>query len=466
MFDYRLDYQANNKNRITYTGSYGRTNQQAEASLRGNVKPQRIVKDTNAHQLIRWDSTIDRNQSFVLKYFYNLLDEQDDYDTQTIDIPPLDPFSVPIYASFKSQRHNIEFTHFINPNTSTELVWGISGQHDKIDSRNYFSTSGGEKRTTWRLFGNAIFDLDQSNTIDVGILLEKSNNTDTDVSPRIAFIHKFNKQHSLRLGISKAIRTPFMFEQNGNVTHSQDVTIGGTPAGTLTDVVYYPLNNLVTEKITSYEISYYGKILENKLLINARLFQDRLQDLIDAPEDPDPTGNDNVNGEAFIFDNLHATTVHGIEAEMDYKINSSSRLVASGAILNIFSDDNPVTGKSIEYEESSPDYMLSILGMHSFNDKYSGSAGFYYIGDMAWMDANSNQDYLGNDVPNRNTGDYQILDLRLVRNFKVGDEKGSIAIVLKNLLDDYSDYDAVQNSPTPVVIQNTIAFIELKLKLH
>ncbi len=52
LIDYRLDYQVNTKNQITYSGSFGRTNQQAEASLRDNIKPERVVKDTNAHQLL------------------------------------------------------------------------------------------------------------------------------------------------------------------------------------------------------------------------------------------------------------------------------------------------------------------------------------------------------------------------------------------------------------------------------
>ena len=136
------------------------------------------------------------------------------------------------------------------------------------------------------------------------------------------------------------------------------------------------------------------------------------------------------------------------------------RLFVSGALLDISSDDDPYEGKSREYEESAPDKSLSILTMHDFNEKYSGSVGFYYVGDMSWMDANPN-------IPGiRNTGVYRILDMRLVRNFKFGDERLSTAIVLKNLLDDYSDYDAIQNTPEPVVVQNLVAYIELKLKIQ
>ena len=78
MIDYRMDYQLNTKNQFTYQGGYGRTEQNAEASLRGSIKPERTVDDTNAYQFLRWDRTINSSQSFVVKYFLNYLDEQDD----------------------------------------------------------------------------------------------------------------------------------------------------------------------------------------------------------------------------------------------------------------------------------------------------------------------------------------------------------------------------------------------------
>ena len=97
-------------------------------------KPQREIQDTNAHQLLRWDSTINKEQSFIVKYFFNYLKEEDAYDTLEIDpstfdtddpqlealLQILDPFQLSdIDDSYKSQRHNLEFTHFIDPVKAT-----------------------------------------------------------------------------------------------------------------------------------------------------------------------------------------------------------------------------------------------------------------------------------------------------------------------------------------------------------
>jgi iron complex outermembrane receptor protein len=474
LFDYRLDYQANTKNLITYQGSYGRTIQQAEAGKREPINPKRDIKDTNFHQYLRWNSVASSAQSFVVKYFFNFLDEQDDFNSRTIDIDEpvdLDPFTFPVMQSYTSQRHNLEFTHFIHPKDSIDLIWGISAQRDRIDSDHYFRTTGRVKRNTYRLFGNGVFDINRRNTIDVGVLIEKSDGTESDISPRLAYLHHFNEQHTVRVGVSQAIRTPFLFEQDADIAYTGTATIEGVIPVDLHEQLYFPLNDLKTEKITSIELGYYGKYLNNRMLISTRVFQDMLDDLIDAPEVPDPTGLDNVNGVAFVFDNLHATTVRGLEAEMDYRIDRTFRVVASGAILNISSDDPVRVGKSREYEESAPDHSFSLLTIKDFNEKYSGSLGFYYVGDMAWMDANHNNTCEGGGAPYggcgfRNTQGYKKLDLRLVRNFKLGEEDASLALNLQNVLEDYSDYDKFPSSQAPAVEQNLTAYIQLRLQMH
>ncbi len=471
LFDYRLDYQANTRNQITYQGSFGRTIQQAEAGKREPVKPKRDIEDTNAHQYLRWNSTINSDQSFVVKYFFNYLNEQDDFMSRTIDIFPLDPFTFPVMQSYTSQRHNLEFTHFIRPHDAVDLTWGISAQHDRVNSDHYFRTSGRVKRNTYRLFGSAVTDIDVKNTIDVGILIENSDGTDADISPRIAYLHHFNDRHTARIGASRAVRTPFLFEQDANVAYTGTATFNGTEPVPLYDQLYFPLNNLQTEKITNVEIGYYGRFLDSRLLLNTRIFQDKLEDLIDAPEIADPTGLDNVNEQAFVFDNLYATTVQGFDIELDYRVDRTFRIVASGSILRIKSDNTVRTGKSREYEESAPDHSLSLLTIKDFNEKYSGSAGFYYVGDMAWMDANHNNTCEGGGEPNggcgfRNTQGYRKLDLRLVRNIKLGDERASIAINLQNILEDYNDYDKFPSSLAPAVEQNLIAFIQFLLHIQ
>lgn len=468
-FDYRLDYQVNSKNQLTYTAGYGKTNQHTEVTTRTLTQPKlprRIVKDTTSHQLIRWDSTINAEQSFVLKYFYNHLNEDDKFESIPIDlalegVPGFDPLILQIDKSNTSQRHNVEFTHFINPDNSLDLAWGLSIQNDSVESIYYLDPDHKASRDTYRIFGNMTKRLNRHNSIDLGILLEKSDGTETDTSPRIAYLYHFNNDHTIRVGASQAVRTPFMHEQSGQTFFNAELTIGDTGTGFFLDDYFVADEiNLKTEKITSIELGYHGKFMQEKLSVNTRIFQDKLDDLIFA-EQTTTTATPDFNGTAFIYNNAHETTVSGLEIEIDYNPGSATRLFVSGALLDITSDDNPKTGTSSSFEESAPDQSYSLLAMHDFNDNYSGSLGFYYVSDLSFTDVNNS-----NPLNNRNTGGYQKLDLRVAHNIKLGSEQIKAAIIFQNLLDDYSDYDAISNSPEAVVTQNQVVFLEIKVSFR
>ena len=467
VIDYRIDYQLDQKNQITYQGSYGDTRQNTEATLRPTAipkLPRRVIDDISAHQFIRWDSTIDSKQSFVVKYYYNYLQQKDASQASPIDLSTLnpalagtDPLVLSIDQSYVSTRNNLDFTHFINPDDDTQLSWGASIQNDHIDSAYYLFPSGHKDRNTYRLFGNGVFDIDDNHIIDLGLLVESSEGAETNLSPRFAYLYRFNNRHTLRAGISKAVRTPFIIEQFGQIFISEDITVGGIPTGSTIDNYFLvPENRLRSEKITSIEIGYRGKFLQNDLAVGVRLFQDKLKDLVDAPTSP-TTATPDFNGTAFIFDNLNSSMVRGIETEFDYSADSSTRLYTSISLLKIFTQG----AQTAQLEESAPDLSISVLASHEFNEKYTGSTGIYYVGDFAWTDV-SNFNVQGD----RNTGGYTKLDLRLVRNFHVGSDRLTAAFVVQNALGEYSDYDAIPNTPQPVVVQSLTAFIELKMKFR
>jgi outer membrane receptor protein involved in Fe transport len=205
--------------------------------------------------------------------------------------------------------------------------------------------------------------------------------------------------------------------------------------------------NLHNEKIISREIAYIGEFIDSTLLFNARLFHDNVSDYIDTIKEPDtPPADPSIilyDTDVQVFENPINTSTSGLELEMDYRIDSSLRLLASGAYLDLSSNSEAMS-------LSAPEYSYSFMAMKRFNEKYSGSLAYFFVEDFKWTDS-------------RGTGNYEILDMRLSRNFRYNQTHGSLSLVLKNLLDDYSDYNAnPRNSTSPVVIQNTVAYIELR----
>lgn len=447
--DYRLDYQLDNKNTLSYQGGYGLNEQQADRNHEDVIPIERTVDNSRFFQFIKWENAISTEHTLQLQYYYNLSNKNDVYATELLNFPPVDPFALDINADIKTERHNLELTDIIYTAKDIKLVWGLGAQLDLVHSQLYLGTDDTLTNEQYRGFANIEWHLSLSNTINLGALVEKNSFSDTELSPRISFIHAFNEQHKIRLGISQAIRSPFIFEELGKQSYSHEISVGGSPIGvTLLENYIRGNTELKNEKIISREIAYFGEFINSTLLFNARLFHDDVSDYIDTLKEvdinPDSSSINLYDTNVLVFRNAINNSTSGLELEMDYRIDSSLRLIASGAVINISSNSKAMT-------LSAPDYSYSLMAMKQFNDKYSGSLAYYFVEDFTWTDSSG-------------TGDYKILDMRLSRNLRFNQAHGSVSLVLKNLLDDYSDYkETPRNSTAPQVIQNTLAYIDLRV---
>lgn len=468
--DYRLDYQLNNKNTLSYQGGYGEKRQQADQSYEGFLPVARTVENTRFFQFIKWENAIDQENTLLLQYYYNLSDKKDRSRSRSIELG-VDPFTLDANFNITSERHNLELTHFITPNESLKVVWGVSAQTDLVRAPLYLG--GDEKLTSKQLrgFANIEWRVNRSNIINLGGLVEKNDYTDTELSPRFAYTRTLSDSHKIRFGISQAIRSPFIYEAKGDLSFSQDLTIDDVDINlkVLNQEIFGGIpgnSNLDNEKIISREIAYFGTFLDAALLFNARLFHDHITDFIDSerenvaalngddnvPNDINDFGIDGALNEVLVFQNPVQSTTNGLELELDYHFDTTLRLIASGAIINISSNKNYIL-------ESAPQHSFSLLASKRFNEKYSGSMGYYYADAFKWTDARPAS--VGRQT---STDNYQILDLRATRHFNSRQTNGSVSLVLKNLLEDYSDYQAApRNNSAPTVIQNTLAYIDLRL---
>lgn len=450
--DYRLDYQIDNHNTLSYQGGYGENHQQANRNFQvpNPLPTERTLENTRFFQFIKLESAVNAENTLQLQYYYNLSNKEDSYRSDPIDLSDLigtsvDIFTLDVNDTVKAERHNLELTHSIYPNDALKLVWGLSAQTDFVRAPQSLGTNAKIKNEQYRIFANIEWQVNQSNVLNLGGLLEKNDFSNSEMSPRISFTHAFNDRHKVRFGVSQAIRSPFIYEDMANLYYTQELTTGSTPIGTVRELVILGNTELKNEKITSREIAYFGSYMNSSLLFNARAFHDDVTNYIDTlKQDVNDTTIDNFDNTVLVFNNSIESTTNGVELELDYHIDPSLRLIASGAIINISSNSEATT-------QSAPQHSYSLLATKIFNEKYNGSLGYYFVEDFNWTDA-------------RGTGDYEILDIRLSRNIQFERTHGSLSLVVKNLLDDYSDYNETpKNITAPQIIQNTVAYVDLRL---
>ena len=453
IIDYRIDYQINNNSQLTYQGGYGITNLEINEnfSLDG-IRPVRDSDTTNMHQFLKLENAIDSKNSFVVQYYYNHQKKIDQSTSKIVQVGGgIDDFYLDLDFGLKSERHNLEFTHFNQTTDNLRLIWGISAQQDISESEFWLTDQGTIRRETYRLFANAEWQISKKNLLNFGALAEENKTIDTEVSPRLALIHKLNNNHSLRFGISQAIRAPFISEEFGNTVFSHDLTSGGIPIGfTLVEQQVIPNDNLDHETILSREIGYFGQFIDNKLLFNARIFYDRLDDLINT--ETVLVSTDTYDGDAKINNNIISTDVTGLEIEFDFRPDASLRFFGNVAYLKIqghnYDIDDTRNLIAEEFENSAPEKTASLLTIKQFSELYSGSIGIYYTDKMLWL-----------DVPNRGPSHYTTMDLRLSKSIRLSGSTSKISLVLKNLLDEYTDYHISPNRG-PLVVNNITSYLE------
>lgn len=455
--DYRIDYQLDNNNQLTYQGGYSKTLIDINENFGTNgLRPVRESDTVNAHQFLKLETVHDAKNSFVIQYYYNLQDKTDQSVSKVIDVGGgVDPFTLDLDLGLKSERHNLELTHFNQTTSNLRIIWGISSQLDIAKSAYLLGENTTIRQKTHRLFANAEWQINQSNILNLGLLIEHNKTTQTDSSPRITLIHKINPRHSVRIGITKATRSPFIAEEYGMTKLSKDITAGGgtVALGTLIESQIIPNSDIDHEEIVSREIGYYGQFLDNKLAFNARLFRNTLDKLVRLFPGI-PVAEDNFDFVAAQNINSNSTTTKGFELEFDFSVDDSLRLTGTTAYLHIGSDDNPRDGQAEVLESSAPYHTASLLAIKQFNEQYSGSMGLYYVDDMSWLDASS-----------RGSNDYYALDLRFSRKLQLGSNTGKISLVLKNLLDEYSNYDPNPDNG-PLIEQNLTGYIELAVQFR
>ena len=492
---YRLDYQINSHNNLMYKGGF------KEATL-GDHEPApdndpfaaHTIENQSAFQQIKWEHQLKDNNSFTLQYYYNmnkslevaslgyydpasfeapdsidfvsifgvdeatlagLLGKPASYQLTFEDVAVLadtyiaagagdnirfDPFDFIMRLDIKSERHDIEFNHFYQANDNFRLVWGASARLDIVKAEGVFDMPGEQRHKLYRGFGHGEWEFRDNWILNAGYMVEYNEISGNDSSPRLALIHHLDQNNTIRLGFSKATRTPTLFEESGKVTFSQPITFNNQPLPPSHLLASYdPLTftrlltpgNLDSEKITSYEIGYISKLLDNKLIIDLKLFRETTENLITVNNVPNtaPAGDLNT-GDIESIVNALESEIHGGEISADYHIDKTLRLYGFFANLSI-NNKGPEFGEGNNLEDSVPRYSGGIMLMKQWPKNLSTNLAFYNVGNMKWTDR-------GGDS---SAEAYKKLDITISKRFKMNKDFMTVSLIGQNLAGDFYDYN-------------------------
>jgi len=457
--NYRADYQPNLDNQFEFQFGYRDSTRQdgdVEPFSNQQVDPERDVKGRTHFELLRWRHNVDEKENFSLQFYHNYQRIDDDFQTDFLDsilgagsstLIGVPDQRVNLGNTRLMNRYDLEFQHNFEVNDDIKLVWGASARYEESGSAQLFDKPSNRDfftNNTYRLFSHAEWKPSNKWTVNAGAMIENNDITGTDISPRFAINHHFSPNHTVRASASRAYRTPTVFEENADLISKVVDTNGNSIE---IDQIVLSDRSLKPEEITSFELAYVGNFPKYGLNIDAKLFYDKLKNIINDVQnrrfsDPLsillnpllPLNSDRV----FFYDNTGSALSHGFEAQLQYKLNPETSVHMAytdtrvkGKILNEINRNFIGDQRFKDLSEQAPRVISSIQVIHDLEPDIRVSfAGHHY----------SQYEFSGGDksLP------FSILNARIAKKFRYANHKGRVALSFQNLLGDYFDYEREQ----------------------
>lgn len=243
------------------------------------------------------------------------------------------------------QRIDVEFQDTRTWNAHWRSVQGISWRSDSVDSQTYFS--GEVRQDTWAGFFNVEYRPGDHWLLFSGLMAEYEEGVGMHYSPRIAATYLISDNHSIRSQYSYSYRSPDLAERYLNATatlHNMSSNYLGLGSASLFLQARAEAwdGELTDEEIRTWELGYFGNMLDSRLTIDIKLYREILSSLIGST----------VSLLDSDLDNGGAITFTGAEFQTSLKTGPRQQLWLVGMIQDRDANDNAQSDLTLGAERS------------------------------------------------------------------------------------------------------------------
>lgn len=411
----------------------------------------RQMSQSHSYVQLGWRHSIAVDQELNVRVFHVEERVGDAYRASALGLP----FSLDRGGS--SRRDDIEFEHTLPLADRGRLVWGAGSRHDRASSRELYYRQGHVSRTTQRIFGNLEWRFSPLAVANLGATWENDSIGGTHLAPRLNLnLHPLAGQ-TLRVGASRAYRSPTLFESRGDERLVPDVS------------PFFARNYLAgrgirSERIDAAELGYLGEFAALRTTVDLRLFHERIPNrILAAPrvlQSPNcefnPTDSDFPAGcgHADYAVNGESVTLRGIEYQVRWQPFERTRIMLNQAFIDIGQHfrafETSASASSLARAAdrsllSSPSHSTSLLWMQGLPGGFELTAIGHWIGAMKW-------------TTNTRVPAYTRIDWRIAYPFKLAATRGEIAYVAQSANGEHAEF-----KPTRIIAERH--WLSLRLDL-
>lgn len=417
-------------------GVYGKGIVQTTGADAGKIRTDNLFRDTNASsdfQQLTWSHVWPASDESKLTYSHTTNYTFDPKLCTTGDCS----VSGLVRRSVYGQRDILELQNTNQLGENNRLVWGSSTERAYASDPLLLASS--PKVNPWQIFAHDEWRISQKTILNVGSMLEDNGMGSRNNSPRASLNYHVTPQHTLRVGISTATRSPAMMEQ---YIDANNAIFGGAYAP--------PATPLKPEKILSREIGYIGEFPSLDMTLSTRAYIDQVNDMILVDKCVDGTASCSQDS----WKNLGYAEYKGVDATWKYFWDERHSFLtatyayqrATLSLEGVPTQYYGVLGSDVRtfyrtqfidmFPQTVQSNSGSLLLSQRIADSWQLSAGYYFRAPVRVLDVSP-------DV----TPEYRMRrwDMRLSKTFKLDQGRSAeIAAIVQNVTqDNYTKYDTL-----------------------
>lgn len=397
------------------------------------IYPNRNVDESNQFIHGRWESHTRNSGHVITQLSYSVFNGRDDIYAVFDDVPPpngLGPGAVfsADNSSF-TDRWDFELEHQFDLTQSVRWVWGLGFRQDRVELPMWLGTDDTFENRTRRLFANLEWRILPQLILNLGTLWEDTQVSGADMAPKLAINFLPHRNHSFRLIASRSMRTPVLAEENFNRSLVYETIFGTVVVPGLDSNVSGLTDDpdLDNETVDLIELGYHGLFAQNRLDFDFKLFHVDYENLIDYFDFDNIDGRITINGipqmgipfDLESIDNLYDASMTGFEIELNFRPDAQNLLHIGYSSIQFNSVKylgGPLTTgnpslRERDFPETVPENTFNLLAMHTFENQWWTSLGYYFTSGM---------EFLGGGNPQ---GPFKKLDFNFGKDFKRNDQE-------------------------------------------
>lgn len=251
------------------------------------------------------------------------------------------------------------------------MVWGVELRADRLDSARFFFSQKAETQRLMRGYAHAEYRWIPGFNVNAGAMIERLGNRPTTIAPRLFANWQVDAAHTLRIGHSRAYRSPSLFEERGDLRY--------LASGVALLQRVAPSPGVEPERIDAFELGYLGQFATIRTSIDVRLYHEKLAHVIDtrtirSPLTPAPL----LSPFALVWANAYpAIKIRGGEVQLRSRPWDGTEFLAGFAQTKILAPTPQLVS-------SAPRSTQSVMWLQRFPGNVRSTVAMYRVSPYQW----------------------------------------------------------------------------------